>query len=223
MHSSTLLALIFAFGPLAVLSSPRHPPEVIEYFEIIPFDPPARHATTSSANPGGPIVKPGPTKITSISNATITNGTEKNKEVVPNECESEDSTTTATGLATAFTGGAGNSSQPTTLSSVVVADKFRREASSDPLPATTNDLHLRQLDDAASSTTMTSAAAVSGIIPPAGVVAGTGYPSPTTTHGGTVKKVKVNGQDCGKVPVKKIEEGEMGNATLTMTTGSVLR
>ena len=81
MRSSTLLALIAAFGPLAVLSSPYYPPEWVE-IEIITISP-----DTARPNhpPGGPA-----TKTHSSHNATITSGTKKVQEVVPDECENED-------------------------------------------------------------------------------------------------------------------------------------
>ncbi|KAK0510475.1 hypothetical protein JMJ35_006907 [Cladonia borealis] len=212
MRSSTLLALIAAFGPLAVLSSPYYPPEWVE-IEIITISP-----DTARPNhpPGGPA-----TKTHSSHNATITSGTKKVQEVVPDECENEDtssSTAFATGLANAYNGGSVNSSLPTTLSTVV-ADKFRRQEDSSamPPPATLalDKLRHRQVDGSASSTTSMPA----GISPPAGIVAGTGaYPTLTTTAG-SHKKIKA---PCAKGPVKKPVKMKNGETMMMTLTGGLV-
>ena len=189
MRSSSLLAFIAVFGPLAVLSSPYYPPEYFE-IEIITIIP----ETGRNHPPGGPA-----TKTTSSHNAIITSGTDKKQETVPDECENEDissSTTIATGLANAYTGGTSNSSLPTTLSTVV-ADKVRRQ------------------DDGSTSSTTSMPA---GVNPPTGIVANTGaYPTPTTTSilGGTEKKINV--PPCAKAPAKKPVKMINGE---TMTTAS---
>ena len=145
------------------------------------------------------------TKTTSAHNATITSGTDKKQETVPDECENESiasSTTIATGLADAYTGGAGTNSLPTTLSTAVVADKLRR-----------------QDDGSASSTTSMTA----GVNPPAGIVAGTGaYPTPSTTSmpGGTDKKI--NMPPCAKGPVKKPVKMLNGQTMITATGGGFM-
>ena len=195
MRSSTLLALIAVFGPLAVLSSPYYPPEWIE-IEIVTISPETARVRN---HPGAPA-----TKTTSSHNATITSGTDKKQETVPDECENEDlssSTTIATGLANAYTGGAGNNSLPTTLSTVV-ADKLRR-----------------QDDGAGSSTTSMTA----GVNPPAGIVAGTGaYPTPITTSipGGTEKNINV--PPCAKGPVKKPVKMMNGQTMITASGGGYM-
>ena len=210
MRSSTLLALIAVFGPLAVLSSPYYPPEWIE-IEIVTISP--ETARVKNHPPARPA-----TKTSSAHNATITSGTDKKQETVPDECENEDlssSTTIATGLANAYTGGAGTNSLPTTLSTV--ADKLRRQESAIPPPATSALDKLRRQDDGSPSSTTSMTA---GVSPPDGIVGGTGaYPTPTTMAGSD-KKIIV--PPCAKGPVKKPVKMLNGQTMITATGGAVV-
>ena len=222
MRSSTLLALIAAFGPAAVLSSPRPPPrwevEVITVsFNTARFAHHPPHVPGATATTADTALGAGePTGTLTGLSPTITSEPD-------DECENEGSSTLGlSGLATYPTAGGSLSvyggasdlsssssltSSLTTLSTIPVAAKNRRQVDS-PLTTTT--------------TSATSGPIPAGVTAPDGYAGTAVYPAsiasdtaglPTITPGG-VKKVKGGG--CAKGPGKSVSKG----AGL-MTTGSL--
>ena len=224
MRSSPLLALMAAFGPVAVLSRPRPPPGWEIEIITVTFDtarkahhpPHIPGATTTTADTSLGAGEPTGT-LTDLS-PTITSGPEPG-----DECENEGSSSlsvsdlntypTTTGSVSAY-GAATDlsvtssslSSSATTLSTSLIAK------------------HRRQVDDSTPTTTTSASNADTSI--PAGVTApdgyaGTGYPASLTsnTEGlpsitpGAPKKVK--GSGCSKGPGKSVSK----SAELNTSTG----
>ena len=219
MWSSTLLALLTAFGPAAVLSSPRPPPgwevEVITVtFNTARFAHHPPHAPGATATSADTALGAGePTGTLTDSSPAITSEPD-------DECENDGSSTlglsdlatypTAGGSLTAYGGNSDLSSfsslpsSLTTLSTVPSA-KNRRQADSPPTTATT-----------AASGGDTSIPA--GVTAPDGYAGTAVYPAsvtgatdggPSITPGG-VKKVK--GTGCSKAPAKLVNQG-VGSTT----------
>lgn len=223
MLSSKLLALLAAFGPVAVISSPRPPPgwEVeiititIDTARPVHYHPP--HGPGASTIASDTALGAGePTGTLTDLSPTITSE--------PDECEDEGSSSlslsnsapypTASGSVSAYgAGGTGlaaisslsssMTSSMTTLSSVPVAAKNRRQVNDSP------------------PTTTTSATAIpAGVNPPDGYAgtagyAGTGYPSASSTSG---KPKKLKGSGCAKGPQKSIGRGS-GSMTAKGASG----
>ena len=234
MRSSTLLSLIAAFGPVAVLSSPRPPPGWEVEIITVTFDtarfahhpPHIPGATTTAggpANPGGPpntSLGAGATGTLTDLSPTITS------EPGGDECENKGSSSlslsgldtypTASGSVSAYgaetdlSATSSMTSSMTTLSTSLVA-KLRRQVDNSP-PTTTT------------SATDADTSLPAGVTAPDGY-AGTGYPSLTSNTGGLpsitpggVKKVK--GSGCSKGPGKSVSKGakpntSMGDSALT--------
>ena len=215
MRSPLLLVLMAAFGPVAVLSSPRPPPgweiEIITIeFDTIRFPHHTPHVPGATATTADTSLGAGePTGTLTDLSPTITSEPEPG-----DECESEGSSSlsltaldtypTTTGSVSAY--GANTdlsatsslSSSATTLSTSLVA-KLRR-----------------QVDDS-SPTTTTSASIPAGVTAPDGY-AGTGYPSLTSNTEGlpsitpnALKKVK--GSGCAKGPGKSVSKGAKMNTS----------
>ena len=218
MRSSPLLALMAAFGPVAVLSSPRPPPGWEIEIITVTFDtarkahhpPHIPGATTTAADTSLGAGEPTGT-LTDLS-PTITGEPEPG-----DECENEGSSSLSL---------SGLDTYPTTTGSVSAygaATDLSATSSSVTSSATTLSTslvakHRRQVDDSTPTTTTSASDADTSI--PAGVTApdgyaGTGYLAsltsnteglPSITTGG-VKKVKGSGSGCAKGPGKTVSKG----------------
>lgn len=220
MRSSTFLTLMAALGPAAVLSSPRPPPGWVVEIITVSFDtarfahhpPHVPGATTTAADASLGSGEPTGT-LTDLS-PTITSEPEPGSD----ECENEGSSSlsfsdlatypTASGsLSLSSSSFSSMTSSLTTLSTIPVAAKNRRQVDSPPTTTTTSAL--------GADTSIPA-----GVTAPDGYAGTAGYPAsvtsatdglPSITPGG-VKKVK--GSGCAKGPGGSVSKSA-GSGSMT--------